>query len=295
LSLVQPITILIERLVEERQRIIVIVRLFESRIYIRLTRRNLLHCNSLGKFKILENEYKAELNYTLSILVTNNVSGMSIISLCVNSYVLRLILLALLLNIGLRKVCLPIELLFSNSFEVYLSRVSEVTLNLYDIASKQTASKLGEVEIDGEFPIGCSFIDGDRIALLTNNAVHIYDKNCKETEELTFYGESIRAFEVSADGVAVVTGSESEKNVRAFDKKGNLVYNSSIAENVSALSLEGGYLFMRTATGVIRIDIRKEESEFLACDNGKMLVYGEDTAMVCGDARAEYLVFGKKQ
>jgi WD40 repeat protein len=169
------------------------------------------------------------------------------------------------------------------------------TLTLYDIASKQTAAKLGEVEIDGEFPIGCSFIDGDRIALLTNNAVHIYDKNCKETEELTFYGESIRAFEVSADGVAVVTGSESEKNVRAFDKKGNLVYNSSIAENVSALSLEGGYLFMRTATGVIRIDIRKEESEFLACDNGKMLVYGEDTAMVCGDARAEYLVFGKKQ
>lgn len=169
------------------------------------------------------------------------------------------------------------------------------TLTLYDIASKQTASKLGEVEIDGEFPIGCSFIDGDRIALLTNNAVHIYDKNCKETEELTFYGESIRAFEVSADGVAVVTGSESQKNVRAFDKKGNLVYNSSIAENVSALSLEGGYLFMRTATGVIRIDIRREESEFLACDSGKMLIYGEDTAMVCGDARAEYLVFGKKQ
>jgi hypothetical protein len=52
---------------------------------------------------------------------------------------------------------------------------------------------------------------------------------------------------------------------------------------------------MRTATGVIRIDIRREESEFLACDSGKMLIYGEDTAMVCGDARAEYLVFGKKQ
>ena len=169
------------------------------------------------------------------------------------------------------------------------------TLTLYDIASKQTASKLGEVEIDGEFPIGCSFIDGDRIALLTNTSVYIYDKNCKQTEKLNFYGESIRAFEVSADGVAVVTGSESQKRVVVFDKKGNLAYNGAISENVSALSLEGNYLFMRTANGVIRTDTRKKENEFLECDSGKMLIYGEDTAMVCGDARAEYLVFEKKQ
>lgn len=168
------------------------------------------------------------------------------------------------------------------------------TLTLFDIASKQTASKLGEVEIDGEFPIGCSFIDGDRIALLTNISVYIFDKNCKQVEKLAFYGESIRAFEVSSDGVAIVTGSKSQKRAIVFDKKGNLVYNNSMAENVSAVSLEGDHLFMRTATGVIRTDVKRKESEFLACESGKMLIYSEDTAMVCGDARAEYLVFGKK-
>ena len=89
--------------------------------------------------------------------------------------------------------------------------------------------------------------------------------------------------------------AQSQKRVTVFDKKGDTVYNSSIAENVSAVSIEGEHLFMRTATGVIRTDLKKKESEFLPCEAGKMLIYGEDTAMVCGDARAEYLVFGKKQ
>ena len=50
---------------------------------------------------------------------------------------------------------------------------------------------------------------------------------------------------------------------------------------------------MRTASGVIRIDMDKNEREFLPSESGKMLIYGNDTAMVCGDAKAEYLVFGK--
>jgi hypothetical protein len=52
---------------------------------------------------------------------------------------------------------------------------------------------------------------------------------------------------------------------------------------------------MRTTSGVTRVDLKRKTSEFLASESGKMLIYSEDTAMVCGDARAEYLVFGKKQ
>jgi hypothetical protein len=169
------------------------------------------------------------------------------------------------------------------------------TLTLYDIASKQTASKLGTVEVSGEFPIGCSFIDNNKILLLTNLSVRVYDKNCREVEKYTFYGENIRAFSIGEEGASLVIGSETQKTVIVFDEKGEMVYNASVAENVSAVSKEGNFLFMRTTSGVTRVDLKRKTSEFLASESGKMLIYSEDTAMVCGDARAEYLVFGKKQ
>ncbi len=170
----------------------------------------------------------------------------------------------------------------------------ETVLSVYNIASSQSAEKLQAIDVNGEFPIGCSFLDNGRIAVLTNVSVRIYDKNCKQIERHTFYGSSIRAFSVNTYGVSVVTGSESQKNVISFDKKGDLVYNSPIEENISSVILEGSHLFMRTSDGVIRINVNSGERELLRSENGKMLVYNEDTAMVCGDARAEYLVFGKK-
>ena len=167
-------------------------------------------------------------------------------------------------------------------------------LTVFDIKNSQTASKIATINIDGEFPIGCSFIDGDRIAILTNRSVRIYDKNFKESEKEEFYKESIRAFDISRNGVSLVIGSGSEKKVLVFDKKGEKVYNNHVTENVSSIKSEGKYLFLQMANGVTRIDIQKNDSEYLHCDSGKMLIYNESTAMVCGSARAEYLVFGRK-
>ena len=73
-----------------------------------------------------------------------------------------------------------------------------------------------------------------------------------------------------------------------------MVYNSPIVENISSVKQKGGYLFLKNANGVIRVEIKNGDSEMLTCENGKMLIYSEDTAVVCGTARAEYLVFGKQ-
>ena len=62
-------------------------------------------------------------------------------------------------------------------------------------------------------------------------------------------------------------------------------------ENVSAVGKVGESIFLRTVSGVIRIDTKKDKKEFLPCEEGKMLIYDTDTAIVCGDAKAEYLVF----
>lgn len=169
------------------------------------------------------------------------------------------------------------------------------TLNLYDIGSAQSGKKLSSLDIKGEFPIGCAYLDNGRIAVLTNHAVRIFDDDLDERESSSFYDSNIRAFGVDREGVSVVVSSESEKKIIAYDKKGEPSYENSISENVSAIEQCDGYIFLRTATGVIRIDADSQKREFLPSDSGKMLIYGEDTAMVCGDAKAEYLVFGKER
>ena len=81
------------------------------------------------------------------------------------------------------------------------------------------------------------------------------------------------------------------RTVYAFDSGGKLIYNNSIGENILRSDIVGEYLFLQTATGVIRINTDDKTREFLASDQGSMLVYSEDTAIVCGEAKAEYLVF----
>ena len=125
--------------------------------------------------------------------------------------------------------------------------------------------------------------------------VRIYDKNFKEDECYEFYGSSIRAFSVNTHGVSIIVGSQSQKRVVVFNDKGNMIYDEPITQNVSAIAQSGEYVFLQTANGVTRIDSGNKKSEFLSSDGGKLLIYSDDTAMVCTDARAEYLVFGKKQ
>ena len=169
------------------------------------------------------------------------------------------------------------------------------TLDIYNISSSRNAQKLNSIDIEGEFPIGCAFLDNGKIAVLTNQSVRVYNKNYKQISKYTFYGASIRAFEVGENGVSLVVGAGSVKNLVVFDTKGDLSYNKAIDENVSAVTMAQKYVFLKTSDGVIRMDIDGDESEFLYADGEKMLIYNEDTALVCGDARAEYLVFGRRR
>ena len=60
------------------------------------------------------------------------------------------------------------------------------------------------------------------------------------------------------------------------------------------IGLYNDFIFANTGDGVARISLKnKKEQEYLPSDNGDMLIYGEDTVLVCGEAKAEYLVFGK--
>ena len=136
-----------------------------------------------------------------------------------------------------------------------------------------------------------AYLEGGDLAVITNGSIRIFDKNLKELKAQRFYESTVTAFNVSKNGAVAVVSSGSIKTVYAFDANGNLVYDKNIGENIRKADIIGESLFLQTASGVIRINVDNKTRQFLSSSQGSMLVYNENTAIVCGEAKAEYLVF----
>jgi hypothetical protein len=139
----------------------------------------------------------------------------------------------------------------------------------------------------------CGFLENNRFALITDGAVRIFDEAFEETvaQSYSYYGGSITGFCVNAQGVAVSATVSSRNEVVAFDKKGNLLYNDSVAVAVTDVSVFDGYVFLQTDTGVTRLNPKNKTENTLSSGHGKMLLYNASTAVICGSSKAEYLVF----
>lgn len=148
-----------------------------------------------------------------------------------------------------------------------------------------------QIDIDGEFLLECGFLSDERFAVITDLSVRIYDKYFEDLETYNFNNGVVSGYEVSERGVAVSYTQNSKNIAIVFDKSGNLLYNESINDNIKDIGVYDEYVFLRTDWGVIRINSDNDDEQFLSSGQGQMLIYGNDTALVCGDAKAEYLVF----
>ena len=162
------------------------------------------------------------------------------------------------------------------------------------ICLADTFAETGVFYFDGEFPLAVTFLDKDRMALITDHSIRIFDKDMEQIESISYFDSELVDFEISDDGIAVCVEKNAKNTIIAFDKSGKLLYNSFILYNAMQIGLCSDYIFVNTGSGVARIPLKsKKEQELLPSDNGDMLIYSEDTVLVCGEAKAEYLVFGK--
>ena len=167
----------------------------------------------------------------------------------------------------------------------------ETIITYYDVANSTTAKKLYEYSIGGEFPMSCSYLKNGNLAVITDQSIRIFNKNFSEVRSERFFEAEIRAFSATQEGAVAVVTTGTVRTVYAFDSEGNIVYDKAIGENILKAEIVDKYLFLQTSAGVIRIDTDSKTREFLSSSQGTMLVYSEDTAIVCGEAKAEYLVF----
>ncbi len=151
--------------------------------------------------------------------------------------------------------------------------------------------ELGEILIDGEFLLDSGFIDEGLFVAVTDRSIRIYDKYFEELDAYEYGIGTVSGYEVSRHGAAASYTINSKNYVIVFDKSGKLLYNESINDTVKDIGLFGGYVFLRNDEGVLRIDPISLDEQRLTSSQGKMLIYSANTVLVCGDARAEYLVF----
>lgn len=168
-------------------------------------------------------------------------------------------------------------------------------LSVYDLTKmerQKEITKVEQIEYQGEFPLACGFLENNTFALLTDHRIRILDEDYDIKETCDDYSRgNLTGYCLNKDGVAVCYTDSSKNVIIAFDKSGNLLYNDFVTYTVSDIAVYEDYVFLQTEQGVTRIHAPKGTEEHLPSGQGKLLIYNAETALVCGESKAEYLIF----
>ena len=178
------------------------------------------------------------------------------------------------------------------------SGTGRTCITVYDL-SKMSDKKGNEITVDeelsfeGEFPIKTGFIGKNRnLALITDEYVRVFDSSYEELVRSSSYDNgNVTGYYLDSDGVAVSVMESAVCKVMAFNAYGDTVFDDKINHIVSDISMYEEFMFLQFNGGVVRIDTKKGDELYLSSGSGKMLVYNEKTVLVCGESKAEYLVF----
>ena len=172
-------------------------------------------------------------------------------------------------------------------------------LTVYDL-SKMSDKKGNQIDIEkeqgfeGEFPIKCGFMQKGILTVITDKRVRIYDNSYEQKNgDVEFSGGTLTGYDISEEGVAISAMNSASSSLLAYDGNGNLLCDRRVSYNVSDVCVYGSKIFLRIDQGIVRIDPSNGGSQLLTSGNGKMLIYNSETALVCGESKAEYLIFSK--
>lgn len=166
-------------------------------------------------------------------------------------------------------------------------------LSVWDLNDMREEKKKSEQHWDGEFPLGCGFL-GNSFGVLTDRHIRIFDRNFAQTSlSEDYFGANVTAFCFDEYGAAIALSQASKVRVLAYDASGDLLYNDAVALNVLDVRVYEKYLFCQTEEGVSRLNVKRSRWEHLPCGDGVMLIYNGQTALVCGESKAEYLIFDR--
>ena len=175
------------------------------------------------------------------------------------------------------------------------------TLRVYDISNRGASDKrdpdedriLCEREIEYVFPLSCSFSSRGALSVITDGSMLLFDDKLDLGEQVAYNGE-VSAIYTGENGSAAAlrSGALNDLNrIIAFDGEGKLLYDETVRSSVREISMLDGYAFIKSDTGVMRINTRNGDEEKYDCQSGRMLVYDSSTAIICAESKAIYIKF----
>ena len=229
---------------------------------------------SSGTWKTRVYNKKFKLRYEIETPVSNNkVTSNHILGVAMNSERQKLAILSYDLGDGMGRTA----------------------LSVYDISGDERLNgQLLEhrIEYGGEFPLKCGFMGKDSFAMVTDGRIRIYDKNFEVTEKsFDFRERNLTGFHLSENGVAVSAISDTKCMILAYGNNGEKIYDASVSYNVKDISVYENFVFLQTDHGITRINTKTGERSSLNSGQGKILIYDGRTVIVCGESKAEYIVF----
>ncbi len=178
---------------------------------------------------------------------------------------------------------------------IYVGTESGVVSTYVVFYDLKRHEKLEETVYSREFPLSCSFRSDGGFSVVTDSSVILFDK--RHTEEYvsaSFAARSVsgiytdRSYSAVSHNDGVITDIN---EILVFDKSGKLVYNETIQSDIEELCVFSGYIFIKNSSGVLRVRMKDSSQQQLNCQSGRMLIYDEETALVCTQSKAVYLKF----
>jgi len=167
----------------------------------------------------------------------------------------------------------------------------ETTLTLYEPRKGEEGVSLS---LGRGMGLSCGFSANGGIQALCEDRVCFVSADGVQESEYLFEGRTLASAELCADGVALClrpSAVSEENTVVVFDKSGKSLYCEIVRERVKELRLYGKTLFLMTANGISRLDLRNGAQSFLPCNVEKkhILAVDRDEVLLCSGQRAEYL------
>jgi hypothetical protein len=157
---------------------------------------------------------------------------------------------------------------------------------------------IATINVEKALPLNVEFRSDGGINLICNNGIYSFNDRGKAISSYLFGDSTIITADSNEFGsVAVLSSPDSVieyvNKIVLFDRKGKLLYNDVIEEDIISVHLIDDYIFMLTSDSVIRLNYKTDEIQIKKANtyNASLVVCSKQNVMLCSDSIANHISF----
>ncbi len=169
---------------------------------------------------------------------------------------------------------------------------AQSVVELYRIGAKEPSFR---IDVEG-IALALSFTDTRHLALITPEAGYLLDLDGEQQSKVDFNGAMLISYSINENGYAFVLDTDTvhaKKRVVVCDRKGTMLYEKELDEDLIAVALGEEKVYLLTAQELLRVSVDKERTDRIAVQTGAdtILLTDEGQLRLVYAGAAEYVEF----